>query len=155
MAMEPKTDALLNTSPLLGETKFDFQIGTNGDILTEDQLDTAILVSLFTDRRAEAGQVPNPVQRRGWIGDLETPEDPWGSLLWLFDQARMTNDTATQVRDAAQGGLAWLMRDGISPSIQTRAIAKITGLDLLIDITRPNGKSESFLVSLWDRTGRN
>lgn len=153
--MTAKADALLNTSPAVGETKFDFQIGPDGDILTEDQLDTAILVSLFTDKRADAGQVPQPHLRRGWIGDLETPTDLWGSHLWLFDQSRMTNEAAILIRDAAQAGLDWMIEGGIAPSISTRAVAKISGLELLIDITRPSGKSESFAVSLWDRTGRN
>jgi len=155
MALEPKTDALLNLTPDSTETEFDFQIGADGDILTEDQLDTAILVSLFTDRRAEPYQVQQAHLRRGWIGDLETPDDLWGSTLWLHDQSRMTADTASLVREAAQGGLDWMVRDDIASEVFSRAEAKITGLDLVVDIKKPTGKSESFLVSLWDKTGKN
>lgn len=149
-----KTDAVLNwKSGDLG-VPFDFQIGSDGDIVTEDFLDTAILVSLFTDRRAKPHEVQKPQLRRGWIGDLETPEDPIGSTLWLLDQARMTPNTPIAARDAAKTGLDWMQRDGIAIAVKTRAFTEDDTLKLGIDITKPNSKSESVFVSLWDNTGR-
>ena len=37
---------------------FDFNIGSNGDIETENFFDTAILMSIFCERRATASEVP-------------------------------------------------------------------------------------------------
>ena len=151
---DPKTDAVLNRSPIAGEALFDFQIGADGDIITEDQLDTAILVSLFTDRRAEAHDVAKPQLRRGWVGDLETPDDLWGTTLWLLEQARLTNDTAALAKDAMKVGLEWFVRDSIAIDVSTRAFIDGSDMKLQADITKPSAKTESFVVSLWENTGR-
>ncbi len=150
---DPKLDAVLNQKPVGDEVLFDFQIGPDGDILTEDSLDAAIIVSLFTDRRAEPHEVQKPQLRRGWIGDLETPDDLWGTTLWLLEQARLTSKAATLAKDSAKAGLDWLVRDGIAISVTTRAFVDDQKMQLAVDITKPNSKTESFLVSLWDQTG--
>ncbi len=150
---DAKIDAVLNREPIGDEVLFDFQIGPDGDILTEDQLDTAIIVSLFTDRRAEPHEVQKPQLRRGWIGDLETPEVLWGTTLWLLEQARLASKTATLAKGAAQAGLDWMVRDGIAVSVSTRAFVEDQTMRLIVDITKPNSKTESFMVSLWEKTG--
>lgn len=150
-----KTDAVLNRDPAAGEFEWDLQIGDDGDILTEDFFDTAIWVSLFTDARASASEVAVPQQRRGWIGDLETPEDPWGSKLWLLYQRRLTTDVLSLATDWAKLALEWMVRDNIALGVE--ATAQVThedGLILNIVIRRPNGESESRSVALWDRTGK-
>lgn len=146
-------DALLNTSPLEGEELYDWRIDAVGDISTEDQLETAILVSLFTDLRASPGQVPVPQQRRGWIGDLETPDDPQGSHLWLLEQARLDTNAASLARAYAETALSWLVRDNIAVRLGVRTIIEDLKLTLAIDIERPNSRSETMYVALWDNTG--
>lgn len=151
--MAAKTDAVLIQNPEPGEVLFDFQIGPDGDILTEDQLETAIIVSLFTDKRATPEQVSKPHLRRGWVGDLETPLDPWGSRLWLLEQARLDREAESIAVDAAKEALGWMVRDEIAISAGARAFRTETKLDLRIDLTKPNSRSETTLVSLWDNTG--
>lgn len=151
---EAGIDAVLNLTPDADEALYDFQIDENGDIETEDQLETAILVSLFTDRRAEPSQVPKPQLRRGWVGDLETPSDPWGSTLWLLEQRRLTGTTALEAADASEIALRWFKDDNIAISVGTRSFVDVDRMRLLIDMTKPNSRSESFVVRLWDNTGR-
>lgn len=150
----PGIDAVLNTAPLPGESLYDFQLDENGDILTEDQLETAILLSLLSDRRAEAHQVQQPERRRGWIGDLETPNDPIGSTLWLLEQRRLTLSVALEAADAAKVACSWLREDEIAISVGSRGFIDRTALRLIVDLTKPNSKSESVLVRLWENTGR-
>jgi phage gp46-like protein len=150
----PGIDAVLNLTPDATEALYDFQIDENGDIKTEDQLETAILVSLFSDRRADPAQVPKPQLRRGWIGDLESPGDPIGSTLWLLEQRRLTASVALEATDAADVALAWFKDDNIAISVGTRGFIEVDAMRLAIDMTKPNSRSESFAVRLWDRTGR-
>jgi len=147
-------DAVLLTEPSDDEVEFDIQIGDDGDIVTADQLDTAILVSLFSDRRAEAHQAPVPRMRRGWVGDLEDPSYPIGSWLWLLDQSRVTRTLASQGADYAEAALRWMVDDGIALAISADAVVDATSLGLRVTLERPNARSETRYVSLWDNTGK-
>ena len=63
----------------LGNGAYDIQIASNGDILTQDFFDTYILVSLFSNRRANESEVLVPELRGGWIGNESTPGFEQGS----------------------------------------------------------------------------
>ena len=147
-------DAVLNLDPSSDEVLFDLQIGPDGDLRTEDSLDAAVLVSLFTDQRATPAQAPVARQRRGWVGDLETPDDPIGSLLWLLDQDRVTATTAAQAADAAERALAWLVEDRIAVAVTADARVEATSVALDVTLRRPNAPDEFRSVALWDQTGR-
>lgn len=147
-------DAVLLTEPSGDEVEFDIQIGDDGDIVTADQLDTAILVSLFSDRRAEAHQAPVPRMRRGWVGDLEDPGYPIGSWLWLLDQSRVTRTLASQGADYAEAALRWLVDDGIAIAVSADAVVDATSLGLRVTLERPNARSETRYVTLWENTGK-
>ena len=121
MSCEAKEDAVLNENPASDEILYDFKISSCGDIETEDQLDTAILVSLFTDTRATSYEVVKPELRRGWIGELELEdEEIFGSKLWLLDQERLTLTTIGRANDFAEKALTWMVRDEIAVSVSAR-----------------------------------
>lgn len=149
-----KQDAVLNTAPVGDEVLYDFQIDSDGDILTADTLDTAILVSLFTDRRAEPGDVVKPQFRRGSVIDLETPDDLWGSMLWLFEQSRLNGVVLARIGGFGKACLDWMVRDKIATDVAARAIVRSSGVDLQIDIKKPNSPAEAVVFSLWENTGR-
>lgn len=90
----------------------------------EDSLSTAVILSLFTDRRATRDDVLPLGQsdRRGWIGDellaQDQDVDRWGSALWLCLVGKADRDTLERARFAAEESLAWLLRDGIASRIE-------------------------------------
>lgn len=143
-------DAVLVVSD---EGVYDLQIGDDGDIVTSDSLDTAILVSLFTDARADASEVADSAKRRGWIGNESTPGIEMGSKLWLYDQARVTRETINGVRDATQDALQWLVDDGLAVSVRTAATASADGITVEVVIERPSGQVENRYYDLWNGTG--
>lgn len=147
-------DAVLNVNPDPGEAQFDLQIGPDGDILTADSLDAAFYVSLLTDRRATPDQAPVARQRRGWVGDLETPEDPIGSHLWLLEQERVTATLGARAADYAERALAWMVEDQIALGVSADATIEATTVRVDVTLKRPNARSEKRSVSLWDQTGR-
>jgi phage gp46-like protein len=95
----------------------------------EDTLQTAIILSLFSDRRATADdQLPlNETDRRGWVGDefmasdFDARPDPLGSRLWLCYSGKVTSDLLEAARFAAQESLDWLVRDGIASRVTVTA----------------------------------
>jgi len=79
----------------LGEGDIQFD---KGDLVREDGLETAMLMSLYTDRQADIDDVlldSNSDDRRGWWGDLinNTDKDKIGSRLWLLQRATTTENT--------------------------------------------------------------
>ena len=95
----------------------------------EDGLQTAVILSLFTDSRADRDAVLplNQTDRRGWVGDefmsdaQAARQDAWGSALWLVYISKVTPDVLERARFAAQEALAWLVRDGIASRVVVTA----------------------------------
>ncbi len=114
-------------------------------------LETAVLVSLFTDARAPADYMPTDgtTDRRGWWGDTYNADDI-GSLIWTFARAKKTQDTLNNVQDAARKALQWLIDDGVAATIDIAAawVSK-TGLGLGITIHKP-GELPSQFSFVWD-----
>lgn len=147
-------DVKLRLSDIV-DTAYDIQIGTDGDVVTEDSFDTAIVVSLFTDARALPSQVALPERRRGWIGNERTPGKQMGGILWLFEQQRLNRKTANEIEDAAQQALQWMIDEQYAIAVSAVAsIKSATTLTLEILVTKPSGEVESRLFNLWEGTGQ-
>lgn len=88
----------------------DWTIAPGGDLDTGDDLATAILLSLFTDRQANADDaIPDgTTDRRGWWGDPEI-----GSRLWLLDRSKQTEAVRRKAADYIAEALQWLVDDGV------------------------------------------
>lgn len=132
---------------------YDLQIAPNGDILTADFFDTAILMSIFCERRASASEVPQSHRRRGWIGNESTPGFEIGSKLWLFEQSRITGTILRGIESAVLNGLQWLIDDGYAINIRASAALTVTGVTLTVIIERPGSKVDKRFYDLWENTG--
>ena len=86
------------------------------DLQAEEGLDTAILISLFTDARVrEAELPPGHTWRRGWWGDdVEDEPDSTGSKLWLLRRSKATPEVLVRARGYIREALQWLIRDGVA-----------------------------------------
>lgn len=91
----------------------------------EPTLQTAIVLSLFTDRRAGLDDVlPRGVaDRRGWVGEAFVGRgDAWGSHLWLVLAGKATSDVPDRARFAAEEALSWMVRDGVASRVVADAV---------------------------------
>lgn len=111
----------------LADGRKDIGIGSDGDLLAVEGFETSIDLSLFTNRRATASEVPQAKNRRGWIGDL-VANSGWlvGSTLWLYEQSRLTQQVVNLIEDAAKKSLEWLVNIGAADRVD--AAAEITNL---------------------------
>lgn len=112
-----------------------------GDLATDDGLDNAVLISLFTDRRAEPGdQLPDAedIDRRGWWGD-EFGADAMGSRLWLLDRTKTTDGVLLVAQSYAQQALAWMVSEGVARNVTVETSAEAGALILNITIERVSG----------------
>jgi len=91
----------------------------SGQPVMDDGLETAVIISLFTDRRArDDDELPDPnnPDKRGWWGDLvaEVEDDQIGSRLWLLERSKTTPDVLVKAKEYAEEALDWLISDGIA-----------------------------------------
>jgi len=141
-------DAALNTT----NGYYDISLDTDGDIATQDSFDTALLMSLFCERRALPSEVTTPNLRRGWIGNdgFEI-----GSKLWLYEQARINRDTMNGVNTSANNGFKWLVDDKLLASVSATSTVTQSALSLTVELKRFNSTVEYRYYDLWSNTGVN
>jgi len=128
----------------------------DGDLQTGQDLETACLVSLFSDKLATPDFTPTDgtSDRRGWWADLYS-DRPLGSNLWQLERAHKTRDTLGLARRYAQDALQWLVDDGVAASItvDTRWIGGpgTTMLGIAIAIRQPDGSMTRFVYGwAWE-----
>lgn len=83
----------------------------------------AVIISLFTWRRARPDDDLPGDQRMGWWGDTYpvVPNDRIGSRLWLLSRAKLTAETVERAREYAQEALQWLLDDNVVARIDVEA----------------------------------
>lgn len=116
--------------------------------------ETSIPVSFFTDARAPSNQVQEAFRRRGWIGNILYIDEgrELGGLLWILDQARLTEDALNLARSFAQESLQWMIDDSIARSI-TVSVERTSdrGIEIYTDIIAIDNTVQRFLT-LWRNT---
>lgn len=97
--------------------------GDINDVVSDPGLETAILISLFSDRRAGNEEIIPDMSgddRRGWWGDTLT-EVPVGSKLWLLSREKTSGTLNALIEEYTVDALKWMITDGIAKSIKCAA----------------------------------
>lgn len=78
-----------------------------------NDLASAVLISIFSDRRATPDDVVayGLADARGWWADTATQQ--LGSRLWLLHRAKQWPETLRRASDYISEGLQWLVDDGV------------------------------------------
>jgi phage gp46-like protein len=144
---------------------FDWSL-TGADLTVDQGLETAVIISWFTDRRAEDDDVlPDDAtgpfgltiqgsgDRRGWWGDWypdgvsvadgtspPTPTDRIGSRLWLLRREKQVQDVLDRAKEYGEESLAWMVEDAVVASVTvTASIGPNGALVLGADLQKPDG----------------
>lgn len=123
------------------ETGADFALDQLG-LVEDDGLETALLISLFTDRYANADDVlpDGGNDRRGWWADEfnVVQQDLIGSRLWLILREKQLGRVLVRAREYAKEALQWLIDDGVAESVDVVATNPRMGiLALFVAVYRP------------------
>jgi phage gp46-like protein len=128
-----------------------------GDVLTGQDLETACLVSLFTDKAATPDFVPTDgtTDRRGWWADYYL-DRPLGSNLWQLDRAKKTRATLGLAQRYAQDALQWLIDDGVVSHLIVNTSWQLPNrLGIAVALVRPNGAITRFMFNwAWQNLAR-
>jgi phage gp46-like protein len=99
----------------------DAQVGDCADLSMTDDLQNAVMISLFTNSRArEDDPLPNQNDRGGYWGTA-IDGNQWGSRLWLLQNARDLPETYRRAEDYAKESLQWLIDDGVASKVEVSA----------------------------------
>lgn len=124
------------------------------DLATDEGLATAVLLSLFPDRRAEDDDtLPSGEGRRGWWGDqfAEAEGDLQGSRLWLLERGTADEGLAARAEEYAAEALQWLLDDGVADTVEAVATVGNGRLDLVVTVIRPSGERADFTFeNIWN-----
>jgi phage gp46-like protein len=117
----------------------------NGALVSGADVETAVLISLFTDRLALASdEIPDAPQlgapdRRGWWGDQDT-NHLIGSRLWLLNRVKGPLNVTKRAQDYAREALQWMLDDGVVAKFDIQA-TWVPGnrLNLIVTAHRKDG----------------
>lgn len=126
----------------------DANITVNGldstDISNQESLTRAVIISLFTWRRANPDDIVEG-QKMGYWGDVAEPpaaNDKIGSRLWLLAREKIVNSTFNRAREYAKEALQWLIDDAVASRVDVVAERYgVDGLALICTIYRTDGKA--------------
>lgn len=119
------------------------EVGNRGGLRARAQLETAVLICLMSDARADADELRDGDVNRGWPGDsfdvdAGAGEAPIGSKLWLLMRRTVDDEAVPRLAEAyARDALQPLIRQGAAAAITVQATANPAGnrLDLAVTLT--------------------
>lgn len=142
---------------------FDWAL-VDGDLQDDEGLDTAVAISLFSDRLANADdEIPDgSADRRGWWGDAylapraDGSADHIGSRLWLLARSKQELETAQRAQTYVQEALAWMTEDGIAGAVTvplpTFPALGMMEISFTISQQTASGAVDRRYTALWDMT---
>lgn len=114
-------------------------------LASADQLERAVVISLFTWRRAEASDPIDDDERYGYWGDAypDRAQDRIGSRLWLLRRRTLVAQTVQDAERYAREALAWMTEDEVVQGVDVR-LDRVTAtrLDLYVTLTLDDGQRE-------------
>lgn len=113
----------------------------NDQLMLDDSLTTAIVLSLFTDLSVNG--------ERGWWGnDFNDNHHQLGSKLWLLSREKQLQTVLDDAQTYAQQALSWLIEDKLVLDYQVTATNPETSVLLLtIIVTLPDGSQPQWTFS--------
>ncbi len=123
------------------------EVGNRGGLRARSALETAVLICLMSDARADPEELRDGDVNRGWPGDSfdvdsGAGETPIGSKLWLLLRRTIDDDAVPQLAET-------YAREALQPLIQQGAVAAIE-----VEATPDPARNRLDLtVTLTDRAG--
>ena len=127
----------------------------NGGFKLVDDLETALLMSIYFKQRASDDQVHVPQYRQGHFTDVFNADSNYevGSLAWYFtEQAKLTEKNISLLEDTIKNdGLQWLIDDKIVDDITVNA--EITNKAIILNINlKPRNQQNSKYYQIFLNT---
>lgn len=136
---------------------YDIDFDDAGDFLLTEGFESAILMSILGEKRADAAEIPSPRYRRGdWSNELNDVVDyEIGSKLWLLDMSRNNQETQNKGSEFIVDGLQWMIDDNLIKDIDVDVVPDSRQLLFNISITKQDNEIETYQFDGFNLTGVN
>lgn len=133
---------------------FDISIADNGDFELTDALDTSLLMTFYTEQRADESEIKSPENRGGWWGNLFSDEEGFqvGSKLWLLNQSTNSQNTLNKAIAYATNAFSWLTRYSYADEVNVTGTQSLTNLTVTVDVIKYNNVITQKVFDLWQNT---
>lgn len=119
-----------------------------------EDLPRAVLISLFSWRRANPDDDLPGENKYGWWGDSypSIDNDRIGSRLWLLGRSKLTNETIFRAKEYTEEALQWLVDDGVAQRVEVQAERQgLSQLAIGVVIVRGDKRLLNIrFVNVWD-----
>lgn len=126
----------------------------NGDLKADNGLQTASLISMFSDKRITLEELPRGyTDQRGWWADAiaDVEDDKIGSKFWvLVANGKLSDKSPIELENIMRDAFEWLLDDGIAASVDVSAARD--GSNNIVGsatISKPSGQNIPFKF-IWD-----
>jgi len=123
----------------------DWRLNDDGVLADDNDLATAVMLSLFSDRTALPDDViPDAGPIRGWWADTYRTY-ALGSRLWLLWREKQTETTRRRAEEYAREAMQWFIAAEIARTVDVRATWTGRGrLEIEVAMTPPVGERRIF-----------
>ena len=114
----------------------------------------AVLISLFSWRRANADDDVQDGDRQGWWADTyNTDGDLTGSRIWELLRQKVTAQALRQAEEFGREALQWLIDDGVASTVDVAVEAGESGrVDMLVTVTKPDRSATTIrFQDVWEK----
>ena len=140
---------------------FDWCLEAGGSLSDDNQIYTAVILQLFTNRRVEnQGDIPYGDDPGGWFGDnvdlrTDLGETELGSLIWQWERSALTLETLQGIEDAARESLEVLVDEGLLAEVDVNVTAvQLTGkVDIAVELfsVKDERRYEARFSRVWQQ----
>lgn len=110
------------------------------DLRINNDLETSVIVSLFSDAPAQPGDAVDSNYTGGWWGNTFLGDTTFvlGSRLWLLQRQKLTQAVANAAKQYGMEALQWMITEGIASSVVVQTqITPLFTLALGVAIYKP------------------
>ena len=114
----------------------------------------AVLISLFSWRRANADDDVQDGDRQGWWADTyNTDGDLTGSRIWELLRQKVTTQALRQAEEFGREALQWMIDDGVAQTVGVAVEADDSGrVDMLVTVTKPDRTATTIrFQDVWEK----
>ena len=113
------------------------------DANLDDGLGRAVVISLFSWKRADSGDTYDGVNKFGWWGDTYS-DYQIGSKLWQYLRRSLTAETMLEIKEECENALQWLVDTGVCSLVEVEVErSDLNRLNLLVKL-EVSGKNISY-----------
>lgn len=124
----------------------------NGQLVTEDSLETSFIMTIFCQQRSE--EIDDPVSKGGWSGNqLNVDGFEQGSLIWTLEQSNVNEEVANLAENMLENAFQWYIDKGIAKEINIDVkLVDNKKLNATIELLRQDNSSFVRNYDLWINT---